>query len=320
MYFIRLSNTIFRPYLLNGINTVTKSLEKNEVSAILLSSDINPQFMVKHVIDLAVLLSVPVLVVNNLRKTLLDITGISSACFSIKNFNGSEPSLAKICNTIRDIAKDYPVPVNHINYNRREKLEAFLASTKKTEHGNTEIHKVDPSGDSTSAGQNNRVNNDLIVLEKDVESVEEDEGMSVDENSDDNEDGTSFENSPNTAKKFDLRNIKIPVEAFLMQRTSESERVFQPELSKAAKEVSLQNKLNESGDFFAFDTTAGVRNETSDFMEFSDGGSGVKAQAKPSSKAYKSLKVKRVRNNKDRGKRKIEMLKKQSEQKRYFLK
>lgn len=293
-----------------GINETTKCLERNEASVVLVANDINPQFIIKHVIDLSVLLSVPVLVVTNLRNTLKLTTGITGGCFCIKKCDHLNYNLSLLCDTFRTVYENYPVPKNHINYDRCEKIKAFFnKSCGSDTDGKSE--KVVDENEEKEKGKRF-----FTLINKDESMEESDEESKVEfmkENRDEYQKESSCLETYQTGEdKNQVRvnvlfsNFKIPEEGFYVRRTNDKERAFEPELSDLSKRRKLLNLQTESKDFFAFSTS----NEN-EFLSFGK----VEVKEKP----YKSLVVNRIRGDKDRGKRKIEMLKKQKEEnKRYY--
>lgn len=107
----------YRAVMLFGINEITRALENDNVTCILITSDVQPQLMVKHIIDMAVLKNKPTLIVPNLRSLLRETTGITSVVFAFKQ-NVISDHLLEIIKTIIALSKNYHVPKGHINYER----------------------------------------------------------------------------------------------------------------------------------------------------------------------------------------------------------
>ncbi|XP_060521260.1 uncharacterized protein LOC132698939 [Cylas formicarius] len=103
-----------REGIMVGVNDATRALEDGSARAVLISDDVRPKVMVEHLVDQAVLQSVPVLVVPGLRDILRCKCGIGSAAVAFTACERYE--MTQKC--IEDIFRGYPVPRNHINYRR----------------------------------------------------------------------------------------------------------------------------------------------------------------------------------------------------------
>lgn len=103
-----------REGLILGVNDVTKGLENGNVSCVLITADVKPKLMVEHVIDQSVLMRIPVLVVPELRKVLQETCRISSVTIAFTDVI----KYAEVCQAIEQIAVNYPIPRNHIHFNR----------------------------------------------------------------------------------------------------------------------------------------------------------------------------------------------------------
>lgn len=220
-----------------GANEVTKSLEADEISSVLLTSDAQPQMMVKHVVDLAVLRNVPALVVTGLRNILKERVGFGGLAVGFKKDLTMDSKYWAIDQKVKELATNYPVPVNHINYARQQ---AALESNKMEIKSNESLRKEGP-----------------------IEKMQSE-----------------------TSKPLYL------------YRTSTKYRCFVPQSSQTAEEVVHKMQIDSSG-FVSFGK---------DVLEKKLDSEAVK-NVRPHKVSYKSLLIKRVRNNEDRGKKKIEMLK-----------
>ncbi|CAH2017130.1 unnamed protein product [Acanthoscelides obtectus] len=101
-----------------GVNAVTKLLESNTATAVLIAGDVQPRLMVQHIIDNAVLYKTPILIFAQLRDTLKDRCGVSSACIAISKNLPSESKLILVKEVVETIFMKCPPPINHINYKR----------------------------------------------------------------------------------------------------------------------------------------------------------------------------------------------------------
>ncbi|KAJ8943538.1 hypothetical protein NQ318_023049 [Aromia moschata] len=91
--------------------------------------------MVQHVIDQAVLYSIPVIIFNGLRKLLKEICGTGSVVLGISK----DSNLNLITEAVAQCFEKCPPPVNHINYNRSVDSEVEIINVDK----NFEPEKVE---------------------------------------------------------------------------------------------------------------------------------------------------------------------------------
>lgn len=216
-----------------GANEVTKSLEADEISTVLLTSDAKPQMMVKHIIDLAVLRNVPTLVVAELRVILNKCVGFGGLAVGFKKNLNMDSKYWAIDQKVKELATNYPVPVNHINYARQQ---ATLESNKMEIESNKSL--------STKDSKESVISKSLYLY-----------------------------------------------------RTSTKYRCFVPQSSRNTEEVVHKMQVDSRG-FISF-------GEEVNEKPVSENTDNVRSRKV----SYKSLLIKRVRNNEDRGKKKIEMLK-----------
>lgn len=100
-----------------GVNETTRLLENNSASSILITGDVNPQIMVKHIIDMAVLKKVSVLIIPNLRSTLKEKTGIASVVIAFKGVS-MDSRYWIIDKKVKEISSNYAVSPDHVNLHR----------------------------------------------------------------------------------------------------------------------------------------------------------------------------------------------------------
>lgn len=92
-------------------------------SSVLITSEVEPRLMVKHVVDLAVLHNTPLLIVPNLKTILKEHIGINSMVLAFK-LNAEIPSnYSIIIEEIKEIYTKHLPPEKHINFNRIEAVE-----------------------------------------------------------------------------------------------------------------------------------------------------------------------------------------------------
>lgn len=131
----------FRSGLIFGINEVTKLLENDMCACVLITSDVTPQLMVRHVVDMAVLTSTPVLVMPDLRKILKSCCGLSSVSLGVKKDVLNNSGLCVIVKQVKEIYGHYPVPKDHINYHRINVEDS------------KDVEMVESSGNKTNVGK-----------------------------------------------------------------------------------------------------------------------------------------------------------------------
>ncbi|XP_072387239.1 uncharacterized protein [Diabrotica undecimpunctata] len=126
-----------------GINSMSKLLEKNFAQAILLDAETMPRLLVQHLVDQAVLYTVPIICVTGLKETLKSVTGINSVGVAFSKEITSENSVNLLIQKISHLFKNVPPPENHINYNRS--LDPYVPEheSKEKEAPKKEIVKVD---------------------------------------------------------------------------------------------------------------------------------------------------------------------------------
>ncbi|KAK0179532.1 hypothetical protein PV327_005276 [Microctonus hyperodae] len=67
-----------------GINSVTRALEKNDLCSILVDSNVEPLFMIKHIVTMSQNKEIPVLLIPFLKTVTLNKIGFASAAMGIK--------------------------------------------------------------------------------------------------------------------------------------------------------------------------------------------------------------------------------------------
>lgn len=218
-----------------GVNEVTKSLELDEIGTVLLTGDVNPQMMVKHVVDLAVLRNVPLLVVPELRTVLKQSIGFGSLAIGFKKNLTMDSKYWAIDQKVKELAANYPVPVNHINVARQQVAP--------------EVNKMETESRSDETSESR---------------------------------------------------LASPPQVYYLYRTSIKYRCFVPESTQKTDEVVHKMQVDSSG-FVPFAASV-LEKEAPEEV----------SHTRPRKISYKSLLIKKVRNNEDRSKKKIEMLKRKN--------
>lgn len=73
----------FRKSIVFGINAVTRRLERDDTSIILLDVGVEPSLLVKHILVMAQLKSVLIILISFLKKVTLETVGYASAAISL---------------------------------------------------------------------------------------------------------------------------------------------------------------------------------------------------------------------------------------------
>ncbi|XP_076282196.1 uncharacterized protein LOC143209835 [Lasioglossum baleicum] len=114
-----------------GLNAITRSLEKNIVSCVIMDAGIDPQLLVKHIIMMAQNKKIPILILPNFKTMVLNAIGFASAACALKDIVAKSPEhhfyqlYMKIC----DIFKDIPLPKNSLQLYKdsEEPLDEMIA-------------------------------------------------------------------------------------------------------------------------------------------------------------------------------------------------
>lgn len=260
--------------------------------------------MVKHVVNLAVLQNVPAVAVPSLRDSLKRQTGLTGACFCLKTGFDSNTPLQVIDGTIKEVARKYPVPKHHINYKRRQlKIEETSKGSMKIEGGSKKLkfESDEEIGVDTDICLQSPLEDDssFLSFNTNVSTTIEDEikGKEVI-----NRDVTSGEDSESDENE--------PEGGWYVYRKFPKVKAFVPELH------NQEDLEKESQGFYSFGNTSDHGEEVETLSKnkryyekgvVGENKSSVKRKA--TGKEYNSLKVKRIKGNKNRIKNTIERLK-----------
>ncbi|KAL2737767.1 ribonuclease P protein subunit p38-like [Vespula squamosa] len=92
-----------------GINTVTRSLEKNTVCCVLLDANVEPPFLIKHIIMMAQMKKIPFLLVPFFKVLTLENIGFKCSAFGLKKeVLSSDHYFYTLYNNVLEISKNYP--------------------------------------------------------------------------------------------------------------------------------------------------------------------------------------------------------------------
>uniref|UniRef100_A0A1Y1N6Z2 Ribosomal protein eL8/eL30/eS12/Gadd45 domain-containing protein n=1 Tax=Photinus pyralis TaxID=7054 RepID=A0A1Y1N6Z2_PHOPY len=105
----------YRSSVVFGVNEATRLLEKKLAGSVLISDDVEPKFIVKHVVDICVLHKVPILVVPNLKNLLKEVMNLPSLVVAFKR---TKLDYSRVNGVIKEIYRNYPPPKDHIHSNR----------------------------------------------------------------------------------------------------------------------------------------------------------------------------------------------------------
>ncbi|XP_018326447.1 ribonuclease P protein subunit p38-like [Agrilus planipennis] len=107
-----------------GVNSITQHLEQTALASLLISDDVKPHLMVRHLIDMSVMNGIPVLIVPKLREILQAKLGIKSVAFGLKKDLEQDSNYYLLNEKIRSIYNNYPVPEAQINFPRQRLFDS----------------------------------------------------------------------------------------------------------------------------------------------------------------------------------------------------
>lgn len=208
-----------------GINEVTKGLETKTLNSVLVHSEVTSNLLIKHVVDMAAVASVPVLLLPNLKVLLKENTGISSVAVGIQKTVPENSGLRVVAEKVKEINKNYPVPENYINYYRIQ-----IENSDDDEMNNKNIQTFDTCHISQTKQEQMNISNDgSVSLEQ-----TEDELMAIDNN-----------DAIGQQKTNEASNVYL-------FRQNKKQRMFVPDKSEPTK--NLMDNLNKTSlDFLSLD-------------------------------------------------------------------
>ncbi|KAJ0174558.1 hypothetical protein K1T71_009666 [Dendrolimus kikuchii] len=92
--------------LIFGISECLSSIQKRECSVIIIDSNVNPQTIVQPTLEACIEADLPVVCINNLRKTSSAYFGITTSCLGVKS-----SCLLELRDEISEVAKKYRPPL-----------------------------------------------------------------------------------------------------------------------------------------------------------------------------------------------------------------
>lgn len=133
----------YRDQLVFGINAVTRAIENAKVSLVLLANDVNPQLLIKHVIDGCHVQEIPVLQVPKLREIIKEVLHFPAIAVAFKIPSENDPchSLKQIFQA--DIAKCLAM------YNKTKNIKHIQVDSDITEPVVQPIKHVCVNSDKT---------------------------------------------------------------------------------------------------------------------------------------------------------------------------
>lgn len=130
-------------------------------SAVLISQDVSPRLLVKHVLEMCTIRNVPVLVIPGLKDNLSSQTNISAVAFAIKNNPDSNEVSSSVIQTVQQIYRMYPVPENYIH--------CYKKGTKEADVSNQNVSNLNESAvQQQDADVNEQSETEVASNEKDV--------------------------------------------------------------------------------------------------------------------------------------------------------
>lgn len=136
-----------RDGLILGVNDVSKALENSSVSHILITAEVEPRILVKHVINQAIMNKVPTLVMPYLRTLLKAKCGISSM---VLGFRDHHPKYSLVQTLIEEMATMYPVDKRHPYYSRAQNDSVmFVDESNSQSEQDDSVMIVQPEQDNT---------------------------------------------------------------------------------------------------------------------------------------------------------------------------
>lgn len=98
-----------------GVNTVTRSLEKDAVCCVLLDANVEPPLLIKHIVMMAQRKEIPFLLVSSLKVLTFETIGFSSTALGLKKIVlSSDHHFHKLYDSVLDISKNYPAPMRSL--------------------------------------------------------------------------------------------------------------------------------------------------------------------------------------------------------------
>ncbi|KAF7266645.1 uncharacterized protein LOC143206797 [Rhynchophorus ferrugineus] len=161
--------------LVLGVNDVSKALETGKASHILLSDDIEPKLLVQHIIDQAVLNKVPILVVPDLRNILKQKCGIASIALALSN----NEKYACLQTKIEEISIHYPIPTNHIHYNRLQSIKMPSENKQATQLTETDTNILQVNDSKNTENKNTIADQPITALNKSLYLIRTDKERRV---------------------------------------------------------------------------------------------------------------------------------------------
>ncbi|XP_020297273.1 uncharacterized protein LOC109861843 [Pseudomyrmex gracilis] len=106
----------FSDSVIVGINRLTRALEKNNICCVLLDANVDPPLLIKHIVDMALNKSVPVLLLPFLKTVTLQTIGFASAAFALKRsvLHSQENVFCSLYELIVEVSSNFKPPIRSL--------------------------------------------------------------------------------------------------------------------------------------------------------------------------------------------------------------
>ncbi|XP_043681995.1 uncharacterized protein LOC122635631 [Vespula pensylvanica] len=134
-----------------GINTVTRSLERNTACCVLLDANVEPPFLIKHIIMMAQMKKVPLLLVPFFKILTLENIGFKCSAFALKKVVlSSDHHFYTLYNNVLEISKNYPASTQSLQiFPSDEALDCTISDVTEVNNSvpkenTSEVNKLIP--------------------------------------------------------------------------------------------------------------------------------------------------------------------------------
>ncbi|XP_058808886.1 uncharacterized protein LOC131674307 [Phymastichus coffea] len=110
-------------FIVLGINAVTRLLEKNNTSVILLEAGVDPSLLVKHILDMAKNKNIPVVLIPFLKDISLETIGYTCAAISLKkDAESTDNYFYELYKKISELSAELPKPKTLVSLFHNESI------------------------------------------------------------------------------------------------------------------------------------------------------------------------------------------------------
>ncbi|XP_078044714.1 uncharacterized protein LOC144474090 [Augochlora pura] len=131
-----------------GLNAITRAMEKDIISCILMDANIDPQLLVKHIVIMAQNKKIPMLLLPNFKNSISNAIGFSSAACALKDIVAKSPQhhFHPLYTEICDVFSNIPVPKHSLElFKNIEEISDEIVDEEMT---NSESESIDNVSDS----------------------------------------------------------------------------------------------------------------------------------------------------------------------------